>query len=168
MTNRTLSIGILGLTAALTAACGGDGATPQDPAPISQDACSGKVKIGLYGDDRCTPGSEVLTMEMDIARECFTWSRSTGTGTRDNSATRFQCYRDRLCYTQYVSSATCGGSRGGTDKESRDTCMKDDTPNIWTRILGGTEDCPAAPAGFSCPVSEPTQGTPGTHAACAG
>jgi hypothetical protein len=113
--------------------------------------CQTKVHIGLYSDDTCTAGKEVLTVVLDLTLECGQWSRSTGTGTRYDSATRFQCYRDRLCYTQYPGAQCCDAGVESEDKESRTTCLKDPTPGIWTKILSGTESCPDAPDGFECP-----------------
>jgi hypothetical protein len=127
--------------------------------------CSAKVKVGLYADDQCTDGSEVLIFTLDTALTCSGWTRPKGASTEDNAASRFRCYRDRLCYTQYRSTLECTTPQK-TDKESRTTCTKDDTPNIWTKILGGTEPCPEAPAGFECPRSAPNQGTEGLVAAC--
>ena len=40
-----------------------------------------------------------------------------GGGTRDNSATRFVCYRDRLCHTQHASDIACDLATP-TDKET--------------------------------------------------
>src|SRR5207248_3008798 len=150
------------LTFALATACTtDDGAATPDVdaatvpnAPTGGDpSCSAKVRIGLYKDDTCTAGAEVLVVELDVSQPCSGWSRQTGTGTREDSATRFQCYRDRVCYTQYVGNGTCSAGQRVEDKEARTDCQKDPTPGIWTRILSGTEVCPEAPAGFACPSS---------------
>ena len=169
---------IAGVFVCTIAACGGSSASSSGTgggggastgaggdASAGGDACSAMVTIGLYSDGSCTPGQEVLTIVLDVSKDCSGWSRMTGSGTQTDSATRFQCYRDRLCYTQYVGSETCAASMK-TDKESSTTCMKDPTPGIYTRILGGTDGCPDAPAGFACPTSDPNLGTAGLAAAC--
>lgn len=126
------------------------------------DACDAEVRIGLFPSDACE-GEPLLTLTFPIDRPCSGWYH----GDRPNSASRFQCYRDRLCYTQYVSSGTCDAeeARKVEDKESRTACTKDPTPKIYTRILGGTEGCPEAPAGFECPSGA---GTTELAAACPG
>lgn len=132
-------------------------------------ACSAVVTLGLYGDDTCTPGREVMLIRMNLAQDCYGWQRDSSRGVVDNSATRFQCYRDRLCYTQTPGSLTCAGRP--EDKQSRtDRCTLEPQGNLWTRVLGGTESCPAAPAGFECPASGSAGGTPGVApaTACAG
>lgn len=128
-------------------------------------ACSAVVVVGLYGDDQCAAGTEVLTVTFPIAEACVGWSRISGSDTVYNSASRFQCFRDRLCYTQYVHSCACSADAAQRveDKDSRTTCAKDPTPGIWTRILSGTENCPDVPAGFACPTGE---GNPEIKAAC--
>lgn len=117
-------------------------------------ACNSTVVVGLYGNDKCTPGAEVLTVTFPIAEPCVGWSRSAGGDTVYNSASRFQCFRDRLCYTQYVHNCSCSAdqARMVEDKEARTTCLKDSTPDIWVRVLSGTDNCPDAPTGFACPV----------------
>lgn len=146
--------------AALLGACGSSG----DPSPSSGAgaACSTEIRIGLFSNDTCD-GEPVLVVDLPLEQPCVGWDRQV----RQNSATRFQCWRDRLCYTQYVSSFTCDASEAMRveDKESWTHCTKDPTPNIWTRILSGTEQCPEAPADFACPISG--EGTGNTEvAAC--
>lgn len=120
-----------------------------------------KAKVGFYPTDQCTPGTEVMMLTYDLSQTCFGWRRSASNGTRDNSATHFQCYRDRVCYTQSTRVLTCDGS--ATDKQYRiDACIKDDAGDVWLKLLGGTESCPQAPAGFECPTSDPGKGQPGT------
>lgn len=119
-----------------------------------------KALVGFYPTDQCTPGTELMKLSYDLSQTCFGWRRDAGTSTHDNSATHFQCYRDRVCYTQSTRVLTCDGSV--TDKEYRtDACIKDDAGDVWLKLLGGTESCPVAPAGFSCPHSDPGAGTPG-------
>jgi hypothetical protein len=128
-------------------------------------ACNAEVAIGLFATDACE-GEPLLTITFPIDRPCSGWNH----GERENSASRFQCYRDRLCYTQYVSSGTCDADEAKlvSDKESWTTCTKDPTPSIYTRILSGTEGCPEAPMGFACPLSGSGDGTTELAAACPG
>ena len=129
------------------------------------DECTAKVEIALYKNDQCTD-PPVVIYTLDTAQSCAGWTRETDTGEmRSNSATRFQCYQDRLCYTQYVESFTCDSGEAAMteDKEARTNCAADPTPGIWAKILSGTEKCPAAPAGFECPMGA---GTAGLKAAC--
>ncbi|MDI1430850.1 hypothetical protein [Polyangium sorediatum] len=132
---------------------------------LGGDACTAKILVGLFDDDQCE--NLVFSYKVDIAEPCSGWTREVAGGTKDNSATRFQCFKDRLCYTQYVNTYTCDaqGAAMVEDKEARTTCLDDPTPGIWVKLLGGTESCPDAPSGFQCPVGG---GTPGIAAACEG
>lgn len=148
--------------------CGGEGSTVATyrsgdvGGAVGGTQCTAVVEVGLYSDDKCN--ELVLSYKLDIAKPCSGWTRELGSSTKDNSATRFQCYKDRLCYTQYVDTYTCGdGSAKVEDKEARLDCIKDPTPDIWVKLLGGTDDCPDAPAGFQCPANG---STPGVVAAC--
>lgn len=127
--------------------------------------CAAEVRIGVYESDDCA-GEPRMVQTLTISEACVAWSH----GERENSATRFQCWRDRLCYTQYVASGTCDPDAAilFTDKEARTSCQKDPTPKIYTKILGGTEACPEPPPGFECPISAADAGTPGVAAACEG
>jgi hypothetical protein len=131
------------------------------------DACNAQIVVALYNDDACTD-PPIFTYTLDIAKPCSGWSRQQGSQVKTDSASRFACYRDRVCYTQYVGTETCDPAAAAlvSDKESRTTCVKDPTPNIWARILSGTEGCPEAAAGFECPMSD--TGTTGLAAACSG
>ena len=151
---RSAIFGLL-VVATLLGACG-SGASPS-PDPEGGAACSAEIRLGLFGNENCD-GEPVLVVTLPLEQPCVGWDR----GVRLNSATRFQCWRDRLCYTQYVSSGTCDATEAMRveDKESWTTCTKDPTPSIWTRILSGTEDCPEAPAGFACPLSGEGTGNP--------
>lgn len=148
---------------------GGDvpiGRSVPDAAVNPNAACTAVVTMGLYGDDTCTPGSEVMLIRFDLAQDCYGWQRDSNRGVVDNSASRFQCYRDRLCYTQTPSSLSCGGRP--ENKQSRtDGCTLEPQGNLWTRIIGGTDRCPVAPAGFECPTSGSAGGTPGVVPATA-
>lgn len=139
-----------------------------NPAAVTNPAaaCSAVVTMGLYGNDQCTPGTEVMLIRFNLAQDCYGWSRDSNRGVVDNSASRFQCYRDRLCYTQTPSSLTCGGRP--EDKQSRtDGCTLEPQGNLWTRLLDGTQGCPVAPAGFQCPASGSAGGTAGVVPATA-
>jgi hypothetical protein len=128
----------------------------------SQHAYQGvKARVGFYPTAECTPGTEVMVLNYDVSQTCFGWRRPLENGsTRDNSATHFQCYRDRVCYTQHTRLLTCDTSP--TDKQFRtDACIKDDAGDVWLKLLGGTESCPEAPSGFECPRSSPGAGQPG-------
>jgi hypothetical protein len=152
-------------------ACGGDGPSEATYAAggvggaLGGDACTAKIQIGLYDDDKCE--NQVFSYKLDIAQPCSGWTREVSAGTKDNSATRFQCFKDRICYTQYVDTYTCDSQDAAhsEDKEARTTCIKDPTPGIWAKLLGGTESCPDAPAGFQCPAGGATSGI---AAACDG
>ncbi len=133
-----------------------------NPAAVANPAaaCSAVVTMGLYGNDQCTPGTEVMLIRFNLAQDCYGWSRDSSRGVVDNSASRFQCYRDRLCYTQTPNSLTCGGRP--EDKQSRtDGCTLEPQGNLWTRLLDGTQNCPVPAAGFECPVSGGAGGTAG-------
>lgn len=136
--------------------------TPPVPAD-SQHANQGvTARVGFYQDATCTPGTEVMTLNYDLSQTCFGWRRQASTSTHDNSATNFQCYRDRVCYTQYTKVLTCDTT--ATDKQfSSDTCTLDDSGGVWLKLLSGTESCPVAPAGFTCPLSDPGNGTTTKH-----
>lgn len=115
------------------------------------------ITVGFYLDDKCTNGTEVAKIQYNISTECFGWTRNTAEGgTRDNSANNFQCYRDRVCYTQYVNSIDCmadvlEANKIGHNKEfTTDSCTKD-TGKLWSKIISGTEMCPVAPEDFQCP-----------------
>jgi hypothetical protein len=146
------------------------GSTPSSTANLTDPSCSAVVVIGLYPDDQCASGTEVLTVTLHTAEPCAGWSRSTGTGAQYNSASHFQCFQDRLCYTQYVESCACDAENAAhvEAKESHTTCLKDPTPGIWTRIISGTEACPEPPSGYECPRSDSGQGNTQVLAACGG
>lgn len=142
---------------------------PVDPLPpIEANGCGSQVVIAFYEDANCTPDTEVDRRTYDTSLECFHWT-AAGSNASDNSATRFQCYRDRLCYTQHPGTFICeGGAHGRTDKEARtDVCLKEPAGVLYSKILSGTELCPPAPAGFACPSSAAEQGTAGV-VACGG
>ncbi len=146
-------------------ACGTETDTGGEPT----GTCNAQVVLGFYTDADCTVevSAASATRTYDTNMSCFGWEGNSAAG--ENSATNFQCYRDRLCYSQHPATLTCDGNRF-TDKEARtDACVLDtENPNggaIYAKIVSGTESCPEAPAGFECPASEPGEGTPGI-AAC--
>lgn len=139
--------------------------TPQaasaDSGAVAGASCGAGVVIAFYTDSRCEPGTEVGRRRYDTGQPCFSWT-AAGSHAQQNSATRFQCYRDRLCYTQHPGTLACGGGGLATDKESRtDQCLKEPAGILYSKILSGTESCPEAPAGFECPRSAPGAGTTG-------
>jgi hypothetical protein len=142
---------------------GGDvpvGRSNPDAATNPDAACAAVVTVGLYGDDTCTPGRELMLIRFNLAQDCYGWSRDSNRGVVDNSATRFRCYRDRLCYTQTPQTLACDGRP--EDKQTRtDRCTPEPQGTLWTKLLSGTESCPEAPPGFECPLSASTGGTPG-------
>lgn len=131
------------------------------PATMTGASCGAGVVIAFYADARCEPGTEVGRRRYDTGQPCFSWT-AVGSNAQQNSATRFQCYRDRLCYTQHPGSLACGGGRAATDKESRtDLCLKEPAGALYSKIASGTESCPEAPEGFECPRSAAGAGTVG-------
>ena len=133
------------------------------------DNCGGgEVEIAFYDDADCT--NEVARLTFDITQSCHGWTRNTPEGgARDNSATQFQCWQDRICYTQHVENLTCDSS-SPTDKVARtDLCLQEPTGMpLWSQVASGTELCPPTPAGFECPLSDLGEGTTGTFSACEG
>jgi hypothetical protein len=159
MNPRTLC---LAACAALAAACGGSATgSPDSGSPDAGTAgCGAQVLIEFFSDADCL--TKVGSRRYDTSLTCFSWT-AQGSNAQQNSATRFQCYRDRLCYTQHPTSLTCeGGSKGQTDKQARtDACLKEPDGVLYSKIAGGTEACPAAPSGFECPSSAAQSGTAG-------
>jgi hypothetical protein len=118
-----------------------------DGGALPESTCTAQVLIAYYDDAACT--NQVGARTYDTSQTCFAFTASN-TPAGANSATRFQCYRDRLCYTQFYSSDSCtDGGRGSTDLQAK---VGD------ARVISGTEDCPEAPAGFECPASGPGEG----------
>lgn len=109
------------------------------------------VTMGMYGDEDAVPGTEVMVLDIDPSQSCFGWTRTTGNGTRDNAAADFQCFQDRLCYTQYPDALTCDGEMSERKAIYTDAVVPD-TGGTFTKILSGTEACEPAPEGFECPT----------------
>jgi hypothetical protein len=130
-------------------------------------SCTAKVLIAFYSDANCT--TQVGMRTYDTKLDCFSWT-AAGSSAQENSATRFQCYKDRLCYTQHPNSLTCGdGGVGRTDKQAKlNTCLKEPEGSLYSKLLSGTDSCPTAPAGFECPTSSSMQGTDGIVACTIG
>jgi hypothetical protein len=137
-----------------------DAATSTDVTP---SACTARVVIAFYSDANCT--AQVGMRSYDTAQPCFSWT-AAGSNAQENSASHFQCYRDRLCYTQFPNSLTCGdGGIGSTDKEAKvGACIKEPAGSLYSKVLSGTEACPEAPAGFECPLSAAGAGSTGVVA----
>jgi hypothetical protein len=113
------------------------------------------VEVGIWGNGGDCSGDPAFILEVPLTQACFGWERSLENGeTRWNSATRFQCYQDRVCYSQHPDSDTCEAPLGTTDKEWRSEC------SAGTKLLSGTDDCPPAP-GEGCSLSDKQVGTEG-------
>jgi hypothetical protein len=113
-----------------------------------------QVVIAFYQDAACTPGTEVGQRRYDTAQPCFSWF-AAGSNAQENSADHFQCFRDRLCYTQHPNSTTCEAGFA-TAKEARvGECVKEPAGRLYARVMSGTEACPPPPPGFDCPLSAP-------------
>jgi hypothetical protein len=151
------------LSLLLLAACG----SSAEPSNSSTGTCTAKVVIAFYSDAGCT--AQVGMRTYNTSLDCFSWT-AQGSRAQENSATRFQCYRDRLCYTQHANSLTCGdGGAGRTDKQAKlGVCLKEPEGTLYSKLLSGTDGCPAAPAGFECPTSASMQGTDGIVACTSG
>jgi hypothetical protein len=124
------------------------------------EGCGAKVTIAFYPDASCTPGTETGQRVYDTGQTCFSWT-AAGSNAGDNSATRFQCYKDRICYTQHPNSLTCEqATPGPTDKQAKTSeCLKEPSGTLYSKVLAGTDNCPAAPQGFECPESAAGMGT---------
>jgi len=148
------AIALLGL---LLSACGDDGGS-EPTGDAAHGSCTARAVIAFYSDAACT--TMVGMRSYDTSLECFTWT-AMGSSAQENSATRFQCYADRVCYTQHPNTLDCGdGGFGATDKQARlAMCIKEPDGALYSMLLSGTESCPAAPAGFECPTSESRMGT---------
>jgi hypothetical protein len=176
-----MKIGRVLLGALLACGCGegSDGAGAEadastDAAPMGAPECVGTVVLGRYRTADCTPGEEVGTVTIHLARPCDAWTRSSMRGTKTDSFTRLQCYRDRVCFTVHPDSATCAPGASDADVELRAGVCQRDKPlpdgtllDNFTKVISGLDDCPEAPAGFACPMSDGGDGTQGVQAACA-
>ena len=141
------------------------GTESADATGATGDGCGAKVIIAFYTDADCNAGSQKGQRAYNTAMDCFSWS-ANGSNATENSATRFQCYSDRLCYTQHPNSLTCeDGGFGATDKQAKNgECVKEPEGMLYSQIVGGNEGCPAPPPGFECPTSAAKMGTDGVVA----
>lgn len=139
--------------------------TGVDETGATGDGCGAKVIVAFFSEADCDADSQKGQRAYDTAMDCFSWT-AMGSNAGENSATRFQCYDDRLCYTQHPNSMTCGdGGFGATDKQAKNgECLKEPDGMLYSRIVGGNEGCPAAPPGFECPSSAAKMGTDGVLA----
>ena len=158
----------IALAALLSLRCGAAAPTPAAPAATAtappSGSCGARVVIAFYTGSDCSAATEVGRRTYDTAQACFAWT-AVGSNAQENSATRFQCYRDRVCYTQHPNTLDCSGALA-TDKESRTAlCLKEPQGALYSRIVSGTESCPEPPPGFACPSSTAGNGTGGV-AAC--
>lgn len=128
-----------------------------DAAPLPESSCTARALVAFYSDAACT--QQVGMRSYDTSQTCFAWT-AQGSNAQENSASRFQCYRDRLCYTQFPDSLTCGdGGHGSTDKQARlGECVKEPAGALYSKLVSGTEACPEAPPGFECPASAAGEG----------
>jgi hypothetical protein len=145
---KQVSVVVIGI---MLAACGEDESA-------QQGTCTARALIAFYSDSACT--AMVGMRSYDTAQECFSWT-APGSSAMENSATRFQCYADRVCYTQHPNTLDCtDGGFGQTDKQAiLGMCLKEPDGQLYSKLLSGTEACPPAPAGFECPTSASMQGT---------
>lgn len=165
--NHSVVSALLSLLA-VSAACGTSGSNgANNDAGASTGTCTARVLIAFYSDAACT--AQVGMRTYDTSRDCFSWT-AMGSNASENSATRFQCYKDRLCYTQHPNSLTCtDGGFGRTDKQAKlNTCLKEPDGSLYSKLLSGTDSCPTAPTGFECPASASKQGTDGIVACTSG
>ncbi|HVV82385.1 MAG TPA: hypothetical protein VHE35_04870 [Kofleriaceae bacterium] len=128
-----------------------------DGGALPESTCTAQVLIALYDDAACT--HQVGQRVYDTSQTCFAFTAHDSPGGA-NSATRFQCYRDRLCYTQFYNSDSCSdGGHGSTDEQARlGECVKEAAGTRYAKLISGTEQCPEAPAGFECPASAAGEG----------
>jgi hypothetical protein len=160
------------LLAFQAAACSDDGEIETDAAAgdggsggATGDCGGARVTIAFFSDSTCSAESQVGQRAYDTSLACFSWT-AQGSHAEENSATRFQCYSDRLCYTQHADTLTCGDGMAPTDKQAKNAeCVKEPAGSLYSRIVGGNEGCPPPPPGFECPESEAEMGTDGV-AAC--
>jgi hypothetical protein len=168
----------------VTLACdggGGDSDTGSDDSGSSTvetgmlaQGCTSTIVLGRYHSDQCQPGEEFGTITLELTEPCGSWTRDAPGGTKTDSFTRIQCYRDRLCFTVHPGSATCEPGADDADVGlMAGDCQRDKSAdgvsvmNNFTKILGGIEDCPEPPPGFACPDSAIGDGTPGVLACSA-
>jgi hypothetical protein len=173
---KFLKILSLGLYAALACTCGtttGSATYPENTTPVSSDGCTGTVVIGRYRTADCVPGEETGVVTIDVAKSCSSWTRAAPGGTKTDSFTRTQCFRDRFCFTVHPGSDSCAPGNEDGDVELRSGVCQKDKPlpdgtsiNAYSKILSGTDACPEAPAGYVCPISASGAGTQGLKAAC--
>jgi hypothetical protein len=128
-----------------------------DGGALPESTCTAQVLIALYSDAACT--NQVGARTYDTSQTCFAFTASN-TPAGASSATRFQCYRDRLCYTQFYSSDSCSdGGHGSTNLQAKlGECVKEAAGTRYAKLISGTEECPEAPAGFECPASAAGEG----------
>jgi hypothetical protein len=145
---------------------GGSGTTTSGSGGATGSVCGGaKVTIAFFSDAACSDANKTGQRAYDTSLDCFSWT-AQGSNAQENSATRFQCYNDRLCYTQHAGTLTCsGGSTGPTDKQAKNgVCIKEPSGTLYSLLVGGNEACPPPPAGFECPTSASEMGTDGIEA----
>ena len=129
-----------------------------DALRVGFDKAGGEIANFTVQYETLIDGETVPIRRYDTAQACFAWVAS-GSNAQENSATRFQCFSDRLCYTQHPGSLDCGGALA-TDKEARTgLCLQEPAGRLYSMLQSGNEGCPAPPPGFACPLSAPGAGT---------
>src|SRR5262245_43368499 len=101
MTHRIFGAYSLALTLVLLGACADSGGD-QGTGGSSTAGCGAKVTIAFYSDAECTEANKAGQRAYDTGLECFSWEG--GANADGNSVTRFQCYNDRICYTQHPNT----------------------------------------------------------------
>ena len=146
---------------------GGGGGGGDTDAGGGATTCPGSVTLRFFTDADCTipvTGPEGDSRTYDLTQTCFSWAGLSSAG--DNSATNFQCYRDRVCYSQHPGTLTCDNPMASHKEARTDVCLlgtEAPTGNIYALLTGGSESCPVAPDDFECPTG--SAGGAGT-AAC--
>ena len=111
-----------------------------------------KIEVEFYSNHLCK--GEPIAKRIMHLQNCFSWTRKTETGTRDNSANNFICHRDKICYTQYPLSKNCKAARPELTKNkffSTHCKLEPGSKKTWSIIKSGTEKCPLSKKDFKCP-----------------
>jgi hypothetical protein len=112
-----------------------------------------KIVVGFYKNAKCS--GQPLAQRTMYLQNCFSWTRAYNEGERDNSANNFQCYKNKVCYTQYPLTKNCSEQQPGLtrNKQLSTQCQQEigTGKKMWSKILSGTESCPKSPSNFQCP-----------------
>jgi hypothetical protein len=110
------------------------------------------ITIGFYDNKECKKTPKAI--RKIYLQDCFFWQRKTHNNSyRDNSINNLQCFKDRLCYTQYPESNNCKIAKNGifAHKQFSTTCTKEAQGTAWAKIISGSEFCQPTPKDFQCP-----------------